>query len=154
MSQDAVSLWGVLLIVVNWLFAVAILLEYVAVQELLGAQDANWQDAFDSGTMACASIPVTLGLVPAVVAAGAALAALALRRVRTAAVGWASLAAHLALLVGVLMGPAAPGSAMGYWARLALFAAGAVSGIVAGANLRPFGRPRASTSPVGPTFAL
>lgn len=149
MRRSTVSPLGAALIVVNWILAAAILLEYVAVQELLRSVDANWQDEFDSGTMAFASIPVVFGLLPPVVAAAAALAGLALGRVRPTAVGWTALVAHLALVPAIWNGSAAPGSAMGYWVRLAVFTGWAATGIVAGANLRPISRPTPQAHAVG-----
>lgn len=136
MRQESVSPVGVVLIVCNWILASAILLEYAAVQDLLRGVDANWQDQYDSGTMAFASIPVLFGLFPPALATFAALSGLAIRRLRSTAVGWTSLVAHVALLVSILNGPGAPGSAMGFWVRLAGLTAYVGTGIVAGANLR------------------
>ena len=148
MREDSVSPLGAVLIVSNWVLATAILLEFAAVQDLLGAADANWQDQYDSGTMAFASLPVGFGVLLAVLVAFAGLSALAIRRVRSTALGWTSLVAHLALLVGIWNGPAAPGSSMDYWFRLSALTAFAATGIVAGANLRPLHRSRPSTMPL------
>lgn len=108
-----------MLIVANWVLATEILLECAAAKDLLHAADANWQDQYDSGTMAFASLPVGFGLLPPALAAFAALTALAIRRLRSTALGWTSLVAHLALLVAIWNGPAAPGSSTDYWVRLA-----------------------------------
>jgi len=138
----------VALIVSNWALAIALFLEYLAAQNLLRDVQANWQDEYDSGSMAFAALPVMLWLVVTTVVALAALFGLIIRRVRSAPLGWVTLLAHLALLAGVVSGPAAPGSATSFWAHLAILTACAVTGVVAGAHLLPPESRRHSLSPL------
>lgn len=137
MNRGRLSWAGVLLIAACGLWAATILLELIAAQPLLSTPEPDWQDAYDSGEMVFASIPALFALLPVSLAAVVVLVVVTCRQAHLAVVGLVLLVAHLGLLMWIWTGSGSPGSAWEFWTRLAGWLSCAVTGIAAGAGLRP-----------------
>ncbi len=128
--------FGIALIFGNCVLAATTLLELHAVQDLLGAPDADWQGEYDSGTMAFASMPLALGLLLTSLLVLITAVPLIARRQTLPPLGWAAFATHVLLLAAIWHGPAAPASTTDYWIRLTALIACAATGFTTGVTLR------------------
>lgn len=141
MREDSPGPVGVVLVVPNVLLLGALVVEYLAVRPLFGARASSWQNEYDSGSMGIGSLGTLIVLLivtlAALVTMFTIIVATSLGRGRLTALGWATLLAHLAILVSIWIGPAVPASTSEYWQHVITWAMCAVTGIVAGVSVRP-----------------